>query len=132
MFFYLWLMIDDEMDDDGGAQSSKTKGRENSSSYQFVKRQRRRTSSQSRSISVTVTSFDYCSSGDETIYSAQGYETVAVGDMDELASVDEYSGAENLDDETKETIRAKAAAAAADAVAEEIPADTPERYNSEV
>ena len=65
-------MIDDEMDDDGGAQSNKSKGRENSSSYQFVKRQRRRTSSQSRSISVTVTSFDYSSSGDETIYSAQG------------------------------------------------------------
>ena len=52
--------------------------------------------------------------------------------MDELASVDEYSGAENLDEETKESIRAKAAAAAADAVAEEIPADTPERYNLEV
>ena len=65
-------MIDDEMDDDGGAQCNKSKGRENSSSYQFVKRQRRRTSSQSRSISVTVTSFDYSSSGDETIYSAQG------------------------------------------------------------
>ena len=65
-------MIDDEMDDDGGAQSNKSKGRENSASYQFVKRQRRRTSSQSRSISVTVTSFDYSSSGDETIYSAQG------------------------------------------------------------
>ena len=65
-------MIDDEMDDDGSAQSNKPPGRDNSSSYQFVKRQRRRTSSQSRSISVTVTSFDYSSSGDETIYSAQG------------------------------------------------------------
>ena len=52
--------------------------------------------------------------------------------MDEIASVDEYSGAENLDEETKESIRAKAAAAAADAVAEEIPADTPERYNLDV
>ena len=33
----------------------------------------------------------------------------------------------NLDEETKESIRAQAAAAAADAVAEEIPDDTPER-----
>ena len=67
-------MIDDEMDEEGSTRSAKPQGRENSTSYQFVKRQRRRTSSleRSRNISVTVTSFDYSSSGDETIYSAQG------------------------------------------------------------
>ena len=74
ILFYLWLMIDDEMDEEGSARGTKTLGRETSTSYQFVKRQRRRTSSleRSRNISVTVTSFDYSSSGDETIYSAQG------------------------------------------------------------
>ena len=55
-----------------------------------------------------------------------GYETVAVGDMEDLIS-DEDSEVGNLDEETKESIRAQAAAAAADAVAEDIPADTPER-----
>ena len=60
-----------------------------------------------------------------------GYETVAVGDMEELASEEEYSETENLDEETKESIRAQAAAAAADAVAEDVPADSPERYNME-
>ena len=58
-----------------------------------------------------------------------GYETVAVGDMEDLAS-EEESDTSNLDDETRETIRAQAAAAAADAIAEEqiIHADTPDRY----
>ena len=58
-----------------------------------------------------------------------GYETVAVGDMEDLAS-EEESDTINLDDETRETIRAQAAAAAADAIAEEqiIHADTPDRY----
>ena len=67
-------MIDDEIDEEGSTWNAKSQGRENSTSYQFVKRQRRRTSSleRSRNISVTVTSFDYSSSGDETIYSAQG------------------------------------------------------------
>ena len=55
-----------------------------------------------------------------------GYETAAVGDMEGLASDQEFESA-NLDEETKESIRAQAAAAAADAVAEEIPDDTPER-----
>ena len=58
-----------------------------------------------------------------------GYETVAVGDMEDLAS-EEESDPGNIDDETRETIRAQAAAAAADAIAEEqiIHADTPDRY----
>ena len=58
-----------------------------------------------------------------------GYETVAVGDIEDLAS-EEESDTGNLDDETRETIRAQAAAAAADAIAEEqiIHADTPDRY----
>merc|ERR1712173_492076 len=83
------------------------------------------------SISITVATFDYSSSGDETIYSAQGYETVAVGDMEDLAS-EEESDPSNLDDETRETIRAQAAAAAADAIAEEqiIHADTPDSNDS--
>ena len=51
--------------------------------------------------------------------------------MEDLVS-DEDSEVSNLDEETKESIRAQAAAAAADAVAEEIPADTPERYRTEI
>jgi E3 ubiquitin-protein ligase Mdm2 len=124
---------EDETDDEGNNCKNKPQGTESSSSYQFVKRQRRRTSSRerSRSISVTVTTFDYSSSGDETIYSAQGYETVAVGDMDDLVS-DECSDTGNLDEETIETMRAQAAAEAADAVAEEdtVPAETPESNDS--
>ena len=49
--------------------------------------------------------------------------------MEDLIS-DEDSEVGNLDEETKESIRAQAAAAAADAVAEDIPADTPERYRT--
>ena len=58
-----------------------------------------------------------------------GYETVAVGDMEDLASEEESDNI-NLDDETRETIQAQAAAAAADAIAEEqiIHPDTPDRY----
>ena len=57
-----------------------------------------------------------------------GYETAAVGDMEDLVS-DEGSETGNLDEETIETMRAQAAAEAADAVAEEDanPAETPER-----
>ena len=72
--FYIWI-TEDETEDEGTTCRNKTEqGTESSSSYQFVKRQRRRTSSRdrARSISVTVTTFDYSSSGDETIYSAQG------------------------------------------------------------
>ena len=60
-----------------------------------------------------------------------GYETAAVGDMEDLVS-DEDTDTGNLDEETKETIRAQAAAAAADAVAEEYAneAETPERYKT--
>ena len=49
--------------------------------------------------------------------------------MEDLAS-EEESDTGNLDDETRETIQAQAAAAAADAIAEEqvIHADTPDRY----
>ena len=46
--------------------------------------------------------------------------------MEGLASDQEFESA-NLDEETKASILAQAAAAAADAVAEEIPDDTPER-----
>merc|ERR1712096_56438 len=106
---------------------NKTQGTDNTSSYLYVKRQRRRTSSleRPRSISVTVTTFDYSSSGDETIYSAQGYETAAIGDMEDLASEDDFEEG-NIDEEAKENIRARAAAAAADAV----PAEAPESNDS--
>merc|ERR1712203_391341 len=127
------LSTDDDTEEESGLSANKIVGTDNSASYQFVKRQRRRTSSRdrSRSISITVATFDYSSSGDETIYSAQGYETVAVGDMEDLAS-EEESDTSNLDDETRETIRAQAAAAAADAIAEEqiIHADTPDSNDS--
>ena len=65
---------DEHTVEEGTLSSNKGLNRENSSSYQLIKRQRRRTSSRerSRSISVTVTTFDCSSSGDETIYSAQG------------------------------------------------------------
>ena len=51
--------------------------------------------------------------------------------MEDLVS-DEDTDTGHLDEETKETIRAQAAAAAADAVAEEdgVAAETPERYKS--
>jgi E3 ubiquitin-protein ligase Mdm2 len=129
--FYNLLIDEEDLDEGRSIASHKIQGSENSSSYQYVKRQRRRTSERSRSISVTVTTFDYSSSGDETIYSAQGYETVAVGDMEELIS-DEDTDTGYLDEEAKENIRAQALAAAADAVAEEdaIPAETPESNES--
>ena len=58
-----------------------------------------------------------------------GYETVAVGEMEDLVS-DEDTDTGNIDEDTKESILAQAAAEAADAVAEEdaVPAETPERY----
>jgi len=125
------LSSDDEDAEEGCSSQNKTQGTDNTSSYLYVKRQRRRTSSleRPRSISVTVTTFDYSSSGDETIYSAQGYETAAIGDMEDLASEDDFEEG-NIDEEAKENIRARAAAAAADAVAAEdaVPAETPERY----
>ena len=68
------FITDDEYAEPGGRSSIKGEGTESSSSYLYLKRQRRRTSSleRRRSISVTVTTFDCSSSGDETIYSAQG------------------------------------------------------------
>ena len=47
-----------------------------------------------------------------------GYETVAVGEMEDLVS-DEDTDTGNIDEDTKESILAQAAAEAADAVAEE-------------
>ena len=57
-----------------------------------------------------------------------GYETVAIGDLQDLAS-DDDTDLGSLDEDTKETIRARTAAAAADAAAAEdaVAAETPER-----
>ena len=70
---------DDDVMHQFDKSNTKEQGNEQSSSYLYVKRQRRRTSSfERRSISVMVTTFDCSSSGDETIYSAQGSSDVAI------------------------------------------------------
>ena len=65
------------------------------------------------------------------MFNLSGYETVAVGDLEDLVS-DDCSDTGNIDEESIETMRAQAAAEAADAVAEEdgILAESPERYKS--
>ena len=62
------------------------------------------------------------------IYYFIGYETVAIGDLQDLAS-DDDTDLGSLDEDTKETIRARVAAAAADDAAAEdaVAAETPER-----